>query len=247
LRDVALASDVRVFERSAVQGVVADGASVTIEVPKGRIRANQVILTANAFTGDLNVAPRRLSKPVRVTAVETDRVSPDLLDEAGWSSRLPIVTTHRVMESYRTTSRDTIVFTTRRLQMPRNPVREQQPDQAVVAELVRGFRERFPTLGGVLPQRAWSGWIGMTPSNLAVAGRAAPRVFYSMACNGHGLGEAPYLGNLLAEHVAGKDMHDDLRAVWRESPRFAPGVVNPLSLRAAWVADRLSDRLDRRR
>lgn len=247
LRETALGSSARVFERSPVQGVVDDGTSVSIELPRGRIHANHVILTANAFTGDLDVAPRWLAKPVRVTAVEAQQVPPELLDEAGWTSRLPIVTTHRVMESYRTTSRDTIVFTTRRLQMPYKPLWEQQPDQALVADLVRGFRERFPTLSEVLPQRAWAGWIGMTPSNLAVAGRATRRVFYSMACNGHGLGEAPYLGNLLAEHVAGKDMHDDLRAVWRDIPRFAPGIVNPLSLRAAWLADRLSDRLDRRR
>jgi len=247
IREVVRASTARVFEQTPVQHVVDNGDSVTIGVPGGRIRAAQAILTTNAFTNALDIAPRHLSTPVWVTAVETEPVTPERLDAAGWTSRTPIITTHLVMQSFRATSRDTIVFTTRNLQMSRRPRADRLPDQSVVDDLVRGFRERFPTLSDVAPARAWGGWIGMTPANMAVAGRATPRVFYSMACNGHGLPQAPYLGSLLADHLSEQGMHDDLRAVWRESPRFAPGIVNPATVRLGWVADRLTDRLGRLR
>lgn len=246
VRDLVRTSSVRVFEDSPVLGVADVGDSVRIELAGGRITAGQAILTTNAFTRELNVAPRRLSTPVWVTAVETEPVPAERLDAAGWTSRTPITTNHFVMQSFRTTDRGTIVFTTRRLQMPQR-LSDRLPDQSVVADLVRGFRERFPTLTDVAPARAWGGWIGITPSNMAVVGQATPRVYYSMACNGHGLPQAPYLGSLLADYMSGEGMHDDLSAVWRTSRRFAPGIVNPVTLRLGWAADRLGDSLDRLR
>lgn len=247
MREAVRASSTRVFEQTPVSRVIDDGNSVTIETPRAQIHADQAILTTNAFTNRLHVAPRNLSTPVWVTAVETEPVPPERLDAAGWTSRLPITTAHVVMQSFRTTSRNTIVFTTRNLQMSRRPVAERLPDHAVVDDLVRGFRDRFSNLADVAPTRAWGGWIGMTPSNMAVAGQVTRRVHYAMACNGHGLPQAPYLGTLLADHVAGEGTHDDLRSVWRESPRFAPGVVNPATIRLGWIGDRLTDRLDRLR
>jgi hypothetical protein len=52
-----------------------------------------------------------------VTTVETHPVDGARLDGAGWTSRVPIVTTHLVMESYRTTERGSILCTVRRMQM----------------------------------------------------------------------------------------------------------------------------------
>ncbi|MFI7006543.1 NAD(P)/FAD-dependent oxidoreductase [Streptomyces sp. NPDC050145] len=247
VREVVRASGVRVFERSPVTSVTDSGDRVRMELPGGRIRARRAILTTNAFTGELPITPRSLSTPVWVTAVETEPVSDAEMDAAGWTSRTPMTTNHFVMQSFRPTDRGTIVFTTRSLQTARRPRADRMPDQAVVDDLVRGFRERFPTLTDVAPARAWGGWIGLTPSNMAVVGQLTPRVHYSMACNGHGLPQAPYLGTLLADHLVDQDMHEDLAAVWRRSRRFAPGIVNPVTLRLGWLADRFGDRVDRLR
>ena len=247
IRDVVRASTARVFEQTPVQRVVDNGDSVTVETTNGRIQAGQTILATNAFTNALDIAPRHLSTPVWVTAVETCPVSDEDLDAAGWVSRTPMTTSHFVMQSFRPTNRGTIVFTSRSLQWSRRATGDQLPKPAVVNDLVRGFRERFPTLTDVAPARTWGGWIGLTPSNIATVGQASRHVYYSLACNGHGLPQAPYLGTLLADHLAGQDMPDDLAAVWRKSPRFAPGIVNPVTLRLAWTADRLRDRLDQLR
>ena len=140
-----------------------------------------------------------------------------------------------------------MVFGSRLPQPARGPLGAREPDPSVVADIVRGFHERFPRFATSSPQRAWGGWIAMTPSWLPVAGEAAANVFYAVGYNGHGLARAPYLGTLLADRLAGDDLHDDLRAVWRTRPRFAPApLFSEAALRAGWAIDRISDRLARR-
>jgi glycine/D-amino acid oxidase-like deaminating enzyme len=248
VRQALLASDARVFEHTAVRTVEDDGTRVTVGVPAGRVRAERILLATNAYSRDLAIAPRRLAKPLWVSQVETEPIAPERVDEIGWTSRAGIATLHQVLENYRLTARNTIVIGTRQLQPARGSMRGRRPDPPVVADLVRGFRERFPSLRDVAPRRAWGGWIAMTPSWLPVAGEVGPRVLYGIGCNGHGLAQAPYLGDLLADRLAGDDVDEDLRGVWRKRPRFAPGVLSSApALRAAWRIDRIADRANRRR
>jgi glycine/D-amino acid oxidase-like deaminating enzyme len=117
-------------------------------------------------------------------------------------------------------------------------------DPAVVADLARAFHARFPSLRDIPLDRTWGGWIAMTSSWLPVAGEATKNIFYTLANNGHGLAQAPYLGTLLADRLAGEELHGDLAAVWRARPRFAPSpVLNAPILRALWAIDRMSDRV----
>lgn len=247
LREALLRSDARLFEHTAVRAVEADRDGVTVTTPGGRVRAERVLLTTNARSGELEIAPRRVATPVWTSLVETEPIPPERLDEAGWTSRVGIVTQHVLLENYRPTARNTVVFGTRQLRTARGGLNAQPLDQALVADLVRGFRDRFPSLADVAPRRAWGGWIGMTTSWLPVAGEASPRVLYAIGCNGHGLAQAPYLGTLLADRLAGDEPHDDLRAVWREQPRFRPSLIlTRPALKAAWAIDRVSDRISRR-
>jgi glycine/D-amino acid oxidase-like deaminating enzyme len=245
LRQAVLASGARVFEQTGVHTVEDHGGGVTIDVPGGRVRAEQALVATNAYSKELAIAPRHLATPVWVSLVETEPISPERIEATGWTSRAPLTTQHMLLESYRLTPRNTIVFGTRQLQTMRGQLAGRQPDPPIVADLVRGFRERFPSLRDVAPQRTWGGWIGMTPSWLPVAGEATPRVLYTIGCNGHGLAQAQYLGSLLADRLAGNVIHDDLRAVWRQRPRFAPSLVSAPALKAGWAIDRISDRLNR--
>lgn len=246
LRNVVLASAVRVFEHSPVQRLTDSGGSVSVDLPVGTVRADRAILMANGFSNGLNLAPRSLAKPVWITAVETEPISPERIDDAGWTSRLPMLTTHNIMQSFRLTPRETIVHICRKLEVGRRARHDKMPNQVVVDDLIRGFRERLPSLADVASECAWGGWIAETPSNMAVAGSATENVLYSLACNGHGLTQAPYVGSMLGEYLGGQEMPTDLRAIWRDSPRFMPGVVNPLTLRLGWLDDRAKDFLDRR-
>ncbi|MFF7774863.1 NAD(P)/FAD-dependent oxidoreductase [Streptomyces tanashiensis] len=252
LRRAVLAAGARVFERTAVRAVEPQGRGagvVVLGAAGGRVRAGRVLITTNAYARELAIAPKRLATPVWVSVIETEPVPPERLAATGWTSRSGIVTQHNLMQSYRPTAHGTIVSGVRRLRTaPRGGPHARTPDPATVADLARGFHDRFPTLRDIAVQRAWGGWIAMTPSWLPVAGEAARNVFYAIGCNGHGLAQAPYLGTLLADRLAGNALHDDLTAVWRERPRFAPSpVFNAAALGTAWWIDRLSDRLAGRR
>lgn len=248
VRDAVLASPARVYEQTHVQSVEDDGGGVTSRVPAGRVRADRVVLATNAYSRDLAIAPRGLATPLWVCQLETEPIAPERIEELGWTSRAGIATLHTLMENYRLTARNTIVFGTRKVQTAQRPKRGGRPDPSIVADLVRGFRVRFPSLQDVAIRRAWGGWIGVTPSWLPVAGDVGPRVSYGIACNGHGLGQAPYLGTLLADRLAGGEAQEDLRAIWRDRPRFTPGVLcSAPAVRAAWTRDRIADRLNRRR
>lgn len=159
---------------------------------------SKAVLTTNAYSKDLSIAPRLLVAPVWTSLVETEPVAPQHLDAIGWTSRAPLATAHLILESYRVTPRNTIVFGTRRLETTKGPLLARAPSGRVVEDLVRGFRKRFPGLSDVAPQRAWGGWIGMSSTWLPVAGQASGNVHYSLACNGHGFAQAQYVGQMLA-------------------------------------------------
>ncbi|MBB3037060.1 NAD(P)/FAD-dependent oxidoreductase [Hoyosella altamirensis] len=243
LRAATIVAGVRVYEHTPARDVTDTGGKVTVETPGGTVRARKALLTTNAYSGGLSIAPKNLATPVWTSLVETEPVASERLDEIGWTSRAPMVTLHMIIESYRVTPQNTIVFGTRRIQTGRNPLPDRTPDRRVADDLVRGFRDRFPGLRDVKPKRAWGGWIGMSSTWLPVAGEASDNVLYSLACNGHGFAQAQYVGNLLADRACGTPLHDDLAAIWHGRKRFWPSLVSSPALYAGWLADRASDRL----
>lgn len=243
IRRAVLSSSARVFERTRVTDVTRDGGHVTVETPRGVVRANKLVLATNAFGGELAITPKRLSVPIWVTEVETEPIDPARLAALGWTSRSGVVTQHNFMENYRLTSRNTIVFGVRRIQRGKScPLPLRKPDEAVVADLARGFETRFPALADVAAARAWGGWIGITTSWLPLAGDIDDDIFYSVACNGHGLAQAPYLGSLIADHIVDGEQHEDLKALWVKKPKFGrPMMMGAPGLRMIWAVDRFND------
>ncbi|WP_418960386.1 NAD(P)/FAD-dependent oxidoreductase [Streptomyces tritici] len=244
VRDAVLASSARVYERTRVTDVTRNGGGgVVIRTPGGEVRAQKLVLATNAFGGELAIAPKRLSSPIWVTEVETEPIDPARLAALGWTSRSGVVTQHNIMENYRLTSRNTIVFGVRRLQRgTSHPLPPRQPDEAVVADLARAFERRFPALADVAAARAWGGWVGITSSWLPLAGTIGDDVFYSVACNGHGLAQAPYVGSLIADLIVDGERHEDLKALWAKKPRFPrPVMMGALGLRMIWTVDRFND------
>lgn len=248
LRDALKATSARVYEESPVEAIEPRADGVTLRTPRGVIRADRVLLATNAWTRELDAAPPRIVAPVWVTAVETEPLSDEQIEGLGWTSRAGMYTQHVILEGYRLTARKTINFTTRLVQAPRGGVTTRKPEQRVIDDLTRGFHDRFPTLRDVRPERAWGGWIAMTPSWLPVAGEASERVLYACGYNGHGLAQAPYIGSLIADRLAGHESSDDLNVVWRDRPRFMPApLFTAPALKAGWAIDRATDRFIARR
>lgn len=116
MRRVLLDSTARVFEQTKVTDVVREGGQVVLSTPGGRVRADHVVLATNAFAGEWDITPRHLSVPIYVVEVETEPVDPARIAALGWTSGMGLVTQHAIMENYRLTPRNTIVFGVRRLE-----------------------------------------------------------------------------------------------------------------------------------
>lgn len=245
VRENLKATSARVFEQTEVTDVCHDGGQVVISTPRGGVRADTVVLATNAFAGQWDITPQHLSVPIWVIEAETEPIDPERLAALGWSSRSGLVTQHNIMENYRLTSRGTIVFGVRRLERGTTfplPTSGKTPDPALVKELARAFATRFPSLADVVVERAWGGWIAITPTWLPVAGTVGDNVYYSVACNGHGLAQAPYVGSLIADAIVDGRRPRELDVVWKTRPRFPrPVMMSPWGLRTIWVVDRVND------
>ncbi|MFE6510208.1 NAD(P)/FAD-dependent oxidoreductase [Nocardioides sp. NPDC057767] len=243
MREVLLDSSARVFEQTKVTEVRREGGRVVLTTPRGRLRADRVVLATNAFAGEWDITPKHLSVPIYVIEVETEPIAPERLAALGWTSGMGLVTQHAIMENYRLTPRNTIVFGVRRLERGTSyPLPEKVPDPGLVEELAGAFATRFPSLADVAIDRAWGGWIAITSSWLPLAGRMRDDIYYSIACNGHGLAQAPYIGTLIADAIVDGELHEDLRTVWQERPRFPrPMMMSRAGLRTIWAVDRFND------
>ncbi|MCC3316821.1 NAD(P)/FAD-dependent oxidoreductase [Nocardia africana] len=243
VRRAVFSSGARVFEQTRVTDVTREAGHVVIRTPRGVVLADKVVLATNAYGGELAITPKNLSVPIWVIEVETEPIDPERLAALGWTSRAGLFTQHNFMENYRLTSRNTIVFGVRRIERGKNgPLPTKQPDPGLVAELAHAFATRFPALADVPVARAWGGWIAITSSWLPLAGRIDDSVFYSIACNGHGLAQAPYLGSLIADLIVDGRPHEDLQSLWQQKPKFPrPMMMGPWGLRTIWAVDRFND------
>ena len=246
MRRVLLDSAARVFEQTKVTDVSREDGQVVITTPRGQVRADRAVLATNAFAGEWDVTPKHLSVPIYVVEVETEPIDPARIAALGWTSGMGLVTQHAIMENYRLTPGNTIVFGVRRLERGTSyPLPEKTPDVGLVAELAAAFATRFPSLGDVAIERAWGGWIAITPSWLPVAGQIDDDIYYSVACNGHGLAQAPYVGTLIADAIVDGERHDDLQTMWHEKPRFPrPVMMSRPGLRTIWAYDRVLDMIN---
>ncbi|EIC65399.1 NAD(P)/FAD-dependent oxidoreductase [Mycobacteroides abscessus] len=246
VRQALLNSGVRVFEHTPVLSVQSSGNGLVVGVPHGQIRADRVLLATNAYSQDLPFAPSRLATPLWVSVAETEPIDPERIADTGWTSGAGFTTNSNVVSNFRPTPHNTIVFGTRQAQPAQGPLGVRAPEPVVVKDLLRGFRDRFPSLRDIAPRRTWGGWVAMTPSFLPVAGQSDPRILYGLGCNGYGLTQAPYLGSLLADRLIDGRSHRDLEAVWTDRTWFPPNLpYSPLAVRALCAVDRMSDRLSR--
>ncbi|MFI2280772.1 NAD(P)/FAD-dependent oxidoreductase [Nocardia beijingensis] len=242
VRRALLSTSARVYEQTKVTDVAQEAGGVVITTPRGIVRADKVVLATNAYSGEWAITPERLSIPAWIIEVETEPIAPERIAALGWTSRSGVVTQHQIMTNYRLTERNTIVFGVRRLERETSyPLPVKAPDPGLVEELADAFHTTFPSLADVKVARAWGGWIAITSSWLSIAGKLG-NVYYLLACNGHGLAQAPYVGSLIADLIVDGKTHPDLAGIWKDKPKFPPFMMmGRCGLRTVWALDRLCD------
>ena len=221
LRRAALEAGVKVYEKTALRSY-GSGKSLTCKTDRGCVSAPFLVLATNAYTPQLGLLKDRIV-PLRVSAIETEPLSPAQLAALGWPRREGIVTQHQTMESHRLTPRNTLVVTTKRLDYAYGSRTPNVPDNAAYRELAIALHERFPALGDLAIQSCWSGYISLAYDTLPVVGAAGTQenIFYAAGCAGHGVGTQSLIGKLLAGQICGEEP-ELLAALQHKTPSTLP-------------------------
>ncbi|MCO4887745.1 FAD-binding oxidoreductase [Cupriavidus sp. WGtm5] len=247
LRRAALRAGVTIYENTPLLSFT-EGSTVKVQTPRGSVSAPVMILATNAYTPRLGPLADKVV-PLRLSAMETEPLSPVQLAALGWYRREGITTMHWVMESHRLTARNTLVLTTKRLRYPFGSRTPEVPEHDQYRALRMALHDRFPPLRSIAIRRCWSGYISYADDGLPVIGRtgADRNIYYAAGCSGHGVGTQGMVGHMLAQDIQG--IGNPLLAMLMQHapPATLPEPLRWLALNGALkVASGLDERSNRK-
>ena len=204
LRRAVLDAGIPLHEQTPALSI-ADGPTPQVRTPGGVVTANRLVLATNAYTVELGRL-RHTIYPLHDTLFETEPLGARDRAALGWPDREGIYTAHESLESFRLTTRDTIVGGSKGVRYPYGSALTGGSTPATIALNERAFRDRFPQLAGVRIAHHWGGWIAMTLHFLPVLGAsgAHERIVHAVGYNGHGVAVATAMGSMLADLVMGR-------------------------------------------
>jgi glycine/D-amino acid oxidase-like deaminating enzyme len=238
LLDMAQGLGVAVASNTPVMGLAQEGGGQwQVKTPRGTVRAGQVIIATNGYTGDITPDLKRRVVPVGSYIIATEELPCELARSLSPKNR-SFADTRRVLTYYRLSPDGTrLIFGGRARFGFTDPV-ETAP------LLYRFMTDRFPQLRGVRITHAWTGNVAFALDELPHMGKRRG-LHFALACNGSGIAMMSYLGRQTALKAIGKSNRriafdrDDFPShpLYNGNPWFLP-------LLGAWF--RAADWWDRR-
>lgn len=240
LRRAAIRAGVKLYEKTPLLSY-SEGPTITCKTARGTASAPVMVLATNAYTPQLGLLRDKVA-PIRVSAIETQPLSPEQLASLGWHGREGIITPHLTMESHRLTAHNTMVLTVKKLNYVYGSKTPNVPDNGAYDALAQTLRERYPFLRGLGIQHCWSGYVSVAYDALPVVGAigAQQNIFHVAGCSGHGLATHSFMGQLLAEKINGVE-NAHLTALHHKTPSTLPEPFQWCALKAAFAATRQYD------
>ena len=247
LRRAALGAGAVLHERSRVTSI-RPGEVVT---GRGRLRAPEVVVAANAWMSGWRPASRALT-PFGSYVVLTEPV-PELLAEIGWTGGEAIADGRMFLHYFRTTEDGRVLMGSASGPIGRSGRIDSRffDDAPTVARAEQGLRRLLPGLAAARVERAWGGPVDVSSDQLPFFGTVAgTRIHYGAGYSGNGVGPSWLGGQILASLVLGSD--DEwarLPLAGRVPPRLPPEPVRQLGgalVRRAILSVEAADEAGRR-
>ena len=202
LRDLAIARGIVIHERSPVIDI-APGRLCTLRTARGTVRAEKVVLAANAWLAALPELRRHLY--VVASQVIATAEAPDLLDRIGWRDGASICDSQAHVLYYQRTPNGRVIFgrgsgnVAFRGDFGASFNRSPQHGRDNIRELHRVY----PGLREVKIEYDWAGPIDCTPQHVPVFDhlQGQPNIVFGMGFNGTGIAQTPVAGRILASLV----------------------------------------------
>ncbi|MFO1058828.1 MAG: FAD-binding oxidoreductase [Dongiaceae bacterium] len=202
LRRLALAQGVVIHERSPVRDI-APGRTCILRTARGAVRAEKVVLAANAWLAALPELGRYLY--VVGSQVIATAAAPDRLDRLGWRDGASICDSQAQVLYYQRTPGGRVIFGRgsgelafgARIGATFN--RSPQHGSGNLRELHRVY----PALRDLKVEHDWAGPIDCTAEHVPGFGplRGHPNIVFGIGFNGTGIAQTPVGGRILASLV----------------------------------------------
>ncbi len=232
---VAVASGVRVFERTEVAGIEGGLAKTAL----GQVKADKIILATNGYSSE--DVPRWMAgryMPSQSTVLVTRPLTESEVQAQGWSSDQMAYDTRHLLHYFR-------LMPDRRflIGMRGGLLSSARAEAQARSSLHRDFRQMFPAWGEVDVTHTWSGFVclarRLTPFVGPVPG--SPHVLAGFGFHGNGVAMGTYAGRVLADLA--QDYSPDLypAVMQRPAAQFPFGRFRRAVLPPVYAALRLSD------
>lgn len=196
LLDQCRAAGVRLISNNRVLGIIDEGATKRIETEKGTVRARDVVLGTNGYTGDVSPWHQKRLVPISSTIVATEALGEERV-RAILPKLCPVIDTKRVICFARPTpDHKHLLFGGRARFSPLGPL-----ESAVI--LHGQLCEMLPELRDVKVTNAWAGYMAFTFDFLPKIG-VHEGIHYALGCNGGcGIVMMSWLGRQVAKKILG--------------------------------------------
>jgi glycine/D-amino acid oxidase-like deaminating enzyme len=197
LLDRVLKAGVTVADRTPVTGVERDGAGFRVATPRGTVKARDVLIATNGYTGGVTPWLRRRVIPIGSYIIATEELDPALAKELVPHNR--VLTDSRKLVFYYRLSPD------RRRMVFGGRVAATETDMQVSAPRLHAEMSRiFPQLKGSKVSHAWMGTVAYTFDTMPHLGKGPDGLWYCMGYCGSGVSLAPYFGTRMGQQILGQ-------------------------------------------
>lgn len=196
MRDLAEREGAAICGQARVDSIARVSGGFQLQTARGTVRADQVVVATNGYTGTVTPALRRGLVPVTAYITATEEMPEDLAAACLPTNRTGGDTKRSLYAFRRSPDGRRIVFAARARW-------RDGEERAAGAILHRHLCRVWPALRDVRLSHTWKGQIAFTFSHIPYMG-SDDGLHYVAGCNGSGVTRMSYLGRQIGLKIAGK-------------------------------------------
>lgn len=196
LLERAVSAGASVVAHCPVTAVARDGGGFRVVTARGSVRARNVIVATNGYTGALTPWLRRRVISIGSYIIATEPIAADVMARLMPRGRI-VSDTRKVVYYYRPSPDETRILFGGRVSL-------NETDPAISGPLLRDeMVALFPDLASTRISHSWCGFVAYTFDELMHVGEH-DGLHYAMGYCGSGVGMASYLGMRIGQQVLGR-------------------------------------------
>lgn len=229
LARAVVTSGARIFQHTVARSLhftgQAEGSRWIVETPRGRVRANRLLLATNAYTGEFatTLVPEVAREVVPIVSwqLATKPLGDNLRGQI-IPGRQAVSDTHGDLHFTRYDARNRLI-TGGALMVPLNG------NDRMRARIGERLKRMFAPIGDIGFDYVWNGYVGMTTDFMPRFHQLGPDGYAWVGCNGRGVALSVILGREFAKALQGVPMTDLGLPMSEPKPIPAHGIVRRLA------------------